>query len=141
MRLDDVVCDRQAKSAAAVRARTRLVRAVETLEHMRQVSWLDADTRVGNGEYGHVGRNARSTSIPGTNGTPALLHARPLRRPGQADIDSTSLGCIADGVLDQVGDQLLEAISIAQDDAAAVGHQRHAPGLGPWPRLLHHLAH
>ena len=69
------------------------------------------------------------------------MHARPLRRPGQADIDSTSLGCIADGVLDQVGDQLLEAISIAQDDAAAVSRQRHAPGFGPRPRLLDHLAY
>ncbi len=68
------------------------------------------------------------------------MHARPVGRATDADIDATGFRRIADRVLDQVGDQLLEAISIADHDAAAVCHQRHPPSLGPRPRLLDHLA-
>ncbi len=37
--LGDVLRDGQAQTAATVGARARLVRAVETLEHVRQISW------------------------------------------------------------------------------------------------------
>src|SRR6185437_493020 len=87
-RLDEVLDDRETEARPAHVARTSAVDAVEALEQARQVARLDARAGVGD------------------------LHAQRVLHPLRAQPDARAGAAVLDGVVEQVGEHLLEPLAV-----------------------------